>query len=267
MGLASLLLLAGCSGDPGPPETSAADAPLRAPTTTVPPPPTLERVVLDRSVLAGPGNQRMLAAAAGVASTLGNRIVAVGRADGRPAVWWSSDGRVWEAAELDPERFGETASFADVTGDPIGGGWVAVGAEGDRAAAWSSLDGVNWERAEVDEGPAMTTVSATRIGLVAFGTGGTGDPGRDGGEETVAWQSFSGRRWVRAVDDPDLFTRPGAERVVAVVDTGTEVQAVVEREDQGPSSGTPTTPCSGRRSLPPGLSCCPPRADPGQRRP
>ncbi len=176
----------------------------------------------------------MVSVAAGVDPNLGLRLVAVGVADGRPAAWSSSDGRAWEQAPLAVEQFGEDASFADVAGDPVGGGWVAVGAEGDRAAAWASLDGVRWERADVDQGPAMTTVDATRLGLIAFGTGDTGDPSADGGEETVAWQSFSGRQWIRAFDDPELFSRPGAERVVAVVDTGTEIEAVVEREGQNP---------------------------------
>ena len=228
------MLLVACSGGAGPPQTSAADAPVRATTTTAPPPPTLQRVAVARSVLAGPGDQRMVAVAAGVAPALGPGLVAVGVADGRAATWWSSDGRAWEQAALAPEQFGEGASLADVTGDPIAGGWVAVGAEGDRAAAWTSGDGLSWERAEVDPGPAMTTVGATRLGLIAFGTGGTGDPGRDGGEETVAWQSFSGEQWVRALDDPELFARPGQERVVSVVDTGTEIEAVVEREGLGP---------------------------------
>lgn len=228
------LLLAACSAGAGPPETSAADAPVRATTTTQPPPPALERVALERSVLAGPGDQRMAAAATGVVPGVGARIVAVGANDGRPAVWWSSDGRTWQQTLPDPSQVPESASFVDVVADPAGGGWVAVGADAGRAAAWVSLDGLVWERADVDPGPGMTTIGATRYGFVAFGVGPTGDPTIDGGEESVAWQSFSGRRWVRAIDDPGLFTRPGAERVVAVVDTGAEVQAVVERLGQGP---------------------------------
>lgn len=232
--LITALLLGGCSADPGPAQTSAADAPLRAPTTTAPPPPVLSRVAVEPSVLDGDGDQRMVAVAAGVAPTLGSRFVAVGVAEGRPASWWSVDGSAWERVALAPGEFGDDASIADVVGDPVGGGWVAVGAEGARGAAWVSLDGLAWERADIDQGPPLNTVGATRLGLMAFGTGGTGDPGRDGGEETVAWQSFSGRRWIPAVDDPELFARPGRERVVAVVDTGSEVDAVVEREGQGP---------------------------------
>jgi hypothetical protein len=228
------LVLAACSADPGPPETSAADAPVRATTTTLPPPPTQERVALESAVLAGEGDQRMVAAATGVVPGEGVRVVAVGSSEGRPVAWWSPDGRTWQRSLPDPAQFGEDASFADVAADPVAGGWVAVGAEGGQAAAWLSPDGVSWERATVDPGPGMSRIGATGAGFVAFGTGGGGDPGRDGGEETAAWQSFSGQRWVRAVDDPELFARPGAERVVAVVDTGDEVQAVVEREGQGP---------------------------------
>ncbi|MBA2437714.1 MAG: hypothetical protein H0V52_05095, partial [Acidimicrobiia bacterium] len=41
------LVAAACADERGAPETSAADAPLRSPTTTAPPPPTLERVALE----------------------------------------------------------------------------------------------------------------------------------------------------------------------------------------------------------------------------
>ena len=213
-----------CSNDDGPAETSAADAPVRSTTTTAPPPPVLERVALGASVFGGDGDQRLTAVATGVAPGIGGRLVAVGTADGRPAVWWSSDGRVWERAPLGAGAFGEGTTLADVVADPVGGGWVAVGADGEAAAAWASADGEVWQRAQVDPGPPMTTVGATRAGLIAFGVG----------QESVAWQSFSGMRWVRALDDPDVFARPGAVRVVAVVDAGREVQAVVDREGHGP---------------------------------
>ncbi len=263
LALVAALVFVACTSDAGPTETSAADAPLRATTTTAPPPPSLQRVAVERSVLAGPGDQRMVAVAAGVAPALGLRLVAVGVADGRPAAWSSGDGRAWEQAPSSVEQFGEDASLADVAGDPLGRGWVAVGAVGDRAAAWASLDGLRWERAEVDEGPAMTTVGATRLGLIAFGTGATGDPGRDGGEETVAWQSYSGRQWVRAFDDPELFARPGAERVVAVVDTGTEIEAVVERQPGGSEVWRSTDGLFWSPTAPPGTELLPAEGTPG----
>lgn len=213
-----------CSDDGGPAETSAADAPVRSTSTTAPPPPVLERVALDPSVFGGDGDQRLAAVATGAAPGIGGRLVAVGSAEGRPAVWWSDDGRAWERAPLDPGQFGEGTALADVVADPVGGGWVAVGADGEVAAAWASADGESWQRASVDPGPPLTTVGATRAGLIAFGVG----------PESAAWQSFSGMRWVRAIDDPEVFARPGAERVVAVVDAGPEIQAVVDREGSGP---------------------------------
>ncbi len=170
------LVLAACSADPGPPETSAADAPVRATTTTLPPPPTQERVALESAVLAGEGDQRMVAAATGVVPGEGVRVVAVGSSEGRPVAWWSPDGRTWQRSLPDRAQFGEDASFADVAADPVAGGWVAVGAEGGQAAAWLSPDGVSWERATVDPGPGMSRIGATGAGFVAFGTGGGGDP-------------------------------------------------------------------------------------------
>lgn len=223
--VALLLAVAACSGSPEPPESSASDAPARATTTTAPPPPTLERVTVSPGVLGGEGDQQLLAVASGVAPVAGQRLVAVGVAGGRPAIWWSGDGRGWERASLPGELFGEATSVADVVADPLAGGWTVVGGDGGRAAAWASSDGETWERAEVDGGPAMATVASARTGMVAFSA--TGD-------DTVAWQSFSGRRWTRAFDDPAVFARPGSERVVGVVDAGFEVQAVVEREGTGP---------------------------------
>ncbi len=248
--MAVLALVAGaCASGDRAPETSAADAPVRSPTTTAPPPPVLERVALEPAVFAGEGDQRLVAVAAGSPGGGGGpeRLVAVGSVGGRASVWWSIDGIAWERPALVPQVFTESSTVADVVADPVSGGFVAVGGVGDVAAAWASPDGESWTRAEVDPGPAMDIVESTRLGLIAFGTGpaagspdgAVGPPGipnagaGDPVEETAAWQSFSGERWLRAVDDPDLFVRPGAERVTAVVDVGLEVQALVEREGQG----------------------------------
>ncbi len=229
------LVAAACADERGAPETSAADAPLRSPTTTAPPPPTLERVALESTLFAGEGDARLVAVAAGSVVGTDARLVAVGSADGRPSVWWSVDGIAWQRPALEPEVFADGAALADVAADPVSGGFVAVGGVGDVAAAWVSSDGESWTRAEVDQGPAMDIVESTRLGLVAFGTGAPSGPaGADSDEETVAWQSFSGERWLRAVDNPDLFARPGAEQVVAVVDAGREVRALVDRQGEDP---------------------------------
>lgn len=228
------LVAAACSGGDRPPERSAADAPLRSPTTVAPPPPVLERVALDPTAFAGDEDQRLVAVAAGTVVGAADRLVAVGSDGGRPSVWWSADGVTWRRPALAPEVFGDDAVLADVVTDPVNGGFVAVGGKGDIAAAWRSPDGETWTAAQVDRGPAMNVVTSTHLGLIAFGTGApSGAVGEDLAEETVAWQSFSGGRWLRAVDDPDLFARRGPEAVVAVVDAGREVQALVERGGQG----------------------------------
>ena len=228
------LVAAACSGGDRPPETSAADAPLRSPTTVAPPPPALERVALEPTAFAGEEDQRLVAVAAGTVVGAATRLVAVGSDGGRPSVWWSADGFTWRRPALDSEVFGDDAVLADVVADPVNGGFVAVGGKGHTAAAWRSLDGETWMAAQVDRGPAMNVVTSTHLGLIAFGTGApSGAVGDDVAEETVAWQSFAGERWSRAVDNPDLFARRGHEAVVAVVDAGREVQALVERGDQG----------------------------------
>lgn len=219
------LALAGCSDGSEPALNSASDAPVRSTTTTAPPPPVLERLVVDAAVFGGPDDQRLVAVAAGVDPAAGRRLVAVGSSSGRPAVWLSADGRSWQRASLPADQFGDGTSLLDVAADPVGGGWSAVGADGERAAAWVSADGERWARVEVDDGPPMTTVAPTTIGLVALGTGDRG---------AAAWQSsYVGERWVRALDDPDVFARPGGQRVVDVVDDGTEVRAIVERGGAG----------------------------------
>lgn len=221
---AAALGLAACSGGGGPLPQTAADAPVRSTTTTAPPPPVLERLAVDASVFGGEGDQRLVAVAAGIAPAVGRRLVAVGSSGGRPAVWWSGDGRSWAPADLPAEMLGGDARIDDVAADPVSGGWSAVGANGGRAAVWVSFDGERWATAEVDDGPPMTTVASTSIGLIAVGTGTEG---------AAAWQSFSGERWLRAVDDPEVFARPGAQRVVDVVDAGGQLQVVVERDGAG----------------------------------
>lgn len=222
--VAVAVLAIGCSNASDPVAQRALDAPVRSTTTTAPPPPVLERLAVDPAVFGGDGDQRLVAVASGLAPALGRRLVAVGSADGRPAVWWSGDGRAWQRAGLDDAAFGPETVFTDVVSDPVAGGWAAVGADGDRAAAWVSADGERWARALVDDGPAMGKVAATGLGLVAVGASG---------EEAAGWQSYSGEQWVRAFGEGDVFTRPGPVRVVDVLDTGIGIQAVVEREGQG----------------------------------
>ena len=229
------LVVTACSDDASVPESSAADAPLRSPTTTAPPPPILERVALEPAHLAGAGDQRMVAVASGTVPGVGDRLVAIGSSGGSPSVWWSSDGLTWQRPELAPEAFGEGATLADVVADPVSGGFVVVGGIAGAAAVWVSADGVTWTPARVDAGPAMDIVAWTHLGFFAFGTGEViGAPDSVPAQYTAVWQSPSGERWSSAFDDANLFARPGAGRVVAVVDDGREVQAVVEQEGGGP---------------------------------
>lgn len=245
LGAVLSLMGASCSSvEPGQ-ETSAADAPERLPTTTAPPPPTLERVALapslvDGSQEGGPIEGRMVAVAAGrfvgrVAGS-GERLVAVGSSSGVAALWWSDDGQRWERAAVPPSLFAD-ATLADVAADPVVGGFVVVGGVGGSGAAWASPDGQSWTRSEVDAGPALEVVGGASFGLIALGTGAPSGPaaslGADAEEQTVAWLSLSGDRWVRALDDPEVFSRAGVEKVVDVVAVGGEAQALVERQGAG----------------------------------
>jgi hypothetical protein len=231
IGLATACLAVGCTSaeGPGPAETSADGAPVRSPTTTVPPPPTLERVGAEAGVLGAEGDQRMLAVAD---APDGSVALAVGVDGGAPAAWRATEAGTWRPVDLGGSvPAGATlSSVAHVGTAELGAGaFAVVGAVDGVAAAWTTDDGARWRRVEVDTGPPLTHVSDTGLGPVAFAAGA--GPG-------AVWKSFDASYWVRSFDQPATFDRPGATRVVGVADGGPGLVALVEREGEGTEAWT-----------------------------
>jgi len=110
---------------------------------------TWSRVPHDEAIFGGPGNQVMLAVAAG-----GPGLVAVGlewSADRAiAAVWTSPDGLAWSRVPHDEAVFGAAESQVMEGVVVAGGGLVAFGwqtmEEEMDAAVWVSTDGVAWSR-------------------------------------------------------------------------------------------------------------------------
>ncbi|MEA2009434.1 MAG: hypothetical protein U9N78_01900, partial [Actinomycetota bacterium] len=110
-------------------------------------------------------------------------VVAVG-ADGRvldfdAAVWFSSDGAVWERSPDDSSVLGGDGYQFMHAVIQVGGLVVAVGESDDEAAAWVSEDGRQWSHAEVADDSdgvvdpsVMLDVAATSDGLIAVGGAG-----------------------------------------------------------------------------------------------
>jgi hypothetical protein len=94
-------------------------------------------------------------------------FIAVGSADGGPAVWWSGDGFTWRRIELPAAAGVRLLSAVANTGDAI----VAVGDRTDHAVAWRSISGQRWDppqRLGSDAGIAV--LLRTDAGLLAAGT-------------------------------------------------------------------------------------------------
>lgn len=97
------------------------------------------------------------------------QLVAVGSRrigeDDVPAIWRSSDARLWSRVELSSAH-GAIASLA-VRPEGI----VAVGSAGQLATAWRSTDGLAWTSNAIDQtaGVTATGVAANGVGIVAFG--------------------------------------------------------------------------------------------------
>jgi hypothetical protein len=94
-------------------------------------------------------------------------FIAVGSADGGPAVWWSGDGFSWRRIELPAAAGVRLLSAVASTGDAI----VAVGDRTDNSVAWRSTSGQRWDppqRLGSDVGIAV--LLRTDAGLLAAGT-------------------------------------------------------------------------------------------------
>ncbi|MGH2381290.1 MAG: hypothetical protein ACRDG7_08725 [Candidatus Limnocylindria bacterium] len=133
-------------------------------------------------------------------------------------IWWSSDGLIWQVAEVGDALDG-ARPVAVAEGGP---GYVIVGSVHDpaapRAAAWASADGRSWERVrdteafevggyvntgEIPIAGGMTSITHYPGGLLAFGSrcvgGGTlSEPGPLGGPDScrfTSWTSDDGLAW------------------------------------------------------------------------
>ena len=169
-----LITLVGCSGSPGPAQTSATSPShqLASASSTshqlVAEPDAWSRVWLEPP----PRSGSVLAITAG-----GPGLVAVGY-DELAAAWTSSNGRTW--SHVPGKELGPGEIFDVTTGGP---GLVAVGTEYNEvtpvpgadpfhAAVWTSEDGLAWSRAPDDpvfRDSLMQAVTAGGPGLVAVG--------------------------------------------------------------------------------------------------
>ncbi len=140
---------------------------------------------------------------------------------GRPGIWRSADGQVWErvAVTFGPAELGVRLSAVTaggqgyvVVGSVIEYSGVAGGPITARAAAWVSGDGSNWTRADdtpdMDVGPCVDTleepgcggmlgVSPNGEGFVAVGSVRTSASGDDP-TRPAAWTSPNGLTWTRS---------------------------------------------------------------------
>lgn len=111
-------------------------------------------------------------------------------------LWWSPNGREWEAVAMRAAVFGRV-EIRDIAA--TSSGFVAIGGRtpaeptpdpllGMRAAAWWSDDGLTWALADVEDGSPLAKVYAGSEGLLAVGY-------EREVAETVPWQSTDGRAW------------------------------------------------------------------------
>jgi hypothetical protein len=132
-------------------------------------------------------------------------LVAVGRSfpPAAAAAWYSSDGRVWRAADVPPATEPALMRFAAIGPGHI----VAVGQSGRDAAAWTSVDGRTWIHGQVEpvNGVAqerMLAVVAWRGGFASVGDVSAVDTSR--GVITTAgrtWLSTDGTAWIAVAGD------------------------------------------------------------------
>jgi hypothetical protein len=118
----------------------------------------------------------------------GDMQVAVGSADGYPAIWHRRDGGSWmlvSSSALTSEQ-DHLAALTAVTRGPDG--WLAVGGPG--PLAFTSADGVTWQPA-----PGLTGVSAVAVAAGPAGyavVGGTASPGIWWSPDLTSWSRASG---------------------------------------------------------------------------
>jgi len=142
----------------------------------------------------------------------GGEQVAVGGADGYPAVWRKAPGRPWQLASSLGLAAASPAlrALTSVTRGPAG--WLAVGAPG--PVIWTSAGGTTWQ-----EGPGGITADLAGVTAVAAAAGPAGYviagklAGPGGSCAADVWWSPDLTRWTRA---HDVNLAAGSSQVLAV---------------------------------------------------
>lgn len=142
----------------------------------------------------------------------GPGVVALGTDLAGPAAWFSTDGVVWELAQVPPIpsfAAGDYAVWGDVVsiGDRIVAGGVAElsgrGVASEQYLLWTSEDGRTWTEVSPDE---VVLPGASVITGLAVGTSGIVMVGRGPLiDEPAVWFSADGRSWHRAPPEQEGF--------------------------------------------------------------
>jgi hypothetical protein len=135
-------------------------------------------------------------------------FVAVGSADGQPAVWTSADGQAWTLADLSPA--GATLRQVAAAGDRVV--IMGVNAAGAPLTMLSVNGGGTWEPTMLPTTglPTQDVVTALTAGPAGFTA--IGESGSPGDQQIVAWTSPDGADWTRA-----QVGVPGGNRAIAAV--------------------------------------------------
>jgi hypothetical protein len=136
-------------------------------------------------------------------STAGSAQVAVGAADGHPAIWHRAANGTWSlvsASVLAAYQAPDTGSFTSIAHGQAG--WIAVGEDvsgtSSVPALVTSADGVTWH---VLTGTAAFSGSAVHVSAVASGTDGyvvVGQETNDGRQFAAMWWSPDLSHWTGA---------------------------------------------------------------------
>jgi serine/threonine-protein kinase len=155
-------------------------------------------------------------------ATAGDTRLAVGAADGQPAIWRCANGS-WELVSAAIAGTLDQATLSSVAHGPDG--WMAIGeagtGPGQHPVAVTSSDGVSWR---LVDGPAAFTGPGSCVASIAAGQQGYAVVGKhvDGARVFAAmWGSADTRHWAQGDNDRfgSLDGRLSASAVDAVVAT------------------------------------------------
>jgi hypothetical protein len=175
-------------------------------------------------------------------ATAGATQLAVGSADGHPAIWHRGANGTWSLVSANQAAVSQVPGVEDLTSIAHGrAGWIAVGGvvsgTANHPVVVTSADGVTWHAAD-----AIALAGADlSVSAVAAGKDGYVIVGQevDGTRQFAAlWWSPDLRSWVRAAND-NLDGRLAPSAVYGVTATATGYVAV------GSHSGTPAIWTSG----------------------